>query len=135
MKTKTVTATIGVSIPIIKKIPYEGFVLNIGALTLSLGGRNFILDSTDTNYNNPKKKGKNFTFETELSVDLDTFEEGEEYNYNLTEKDLKNKNLKAEFYCSDSDVGIDDAFDFDAAEISCTVYVDGKSYEVNVTFE
>ncbi len=132
MKTKNVTA----SIPILKKLPDNGFSLNVGALTLTLGERNFILDSMETNFKNGQKKGSKFTFTTELAVDLETFEEDEEYNYNLTEKDLKSKELKAEFFCDDSDVGVDKGFDFEKAKISCAVTVDGKVYKINnVTFE
>ena len=139
MKNKTVTATIEASIPLRKNLDDSGLVLNLGALTLSLGGRNFILDSQETSFDNPMKKGKKFTFETELAVDLDTFpDDGDEesYNYELTEKDLKDKNLKAEFYCGDEDVEEENSFDFDKAKISCTVCVDDKYYKIpNVTFE
>lgn len=136
MKNKTVTATISVAIPILKTLENDGLVLNIGALTLKCGNRNFILDSTETNWTNGKKKGKKFELSTTLVVDLDTFEEGEEYNYELTEKDLKDKNLTAEFYCSDDDVEEEDSFDFDNAKFELAVVVDGKSYKIdNVTFE
>jgi hypothetical protein len=131
----TTTAEISVSIPILKTLPDNGFSLNTGALTLSLGGRNFILDADNTDFTNPRKKGKNFEFSARLFVDLDTFEEGKEYNYKLTEEDLKSDKLKAEFYCSDCDVDIEDAFDFEAAEIGCTVYVGEKEYEINVELE
>ena len=89
-----------------------------------------------TNFNNPMKKGKNFTFETELEVDFDTFERGEDYNYELTLDDLKNKNLKAEFHCSDCDAATEDAFDFDKAEIMLIVNVGSKEYKIdNVVFD
>jgi hypothetical protein len=104
MKNKKVTAEISVSIPILKDLVYEGFVPNLGALTLSLGDRNFILDSANTDYDNEQEEGGTLSFTTRLEVDLEVFEEGEEYNYNLTEKDLKSKNLKAELFC-----GLEDA--------------------------
>jgi hypothetical protein len=132
---QTTTAEISVSIPILKTLPDNGFSLNTGALTLSLGGRNFILDADNTDFTNPKKKGKNFEFSAKLFVDLDTFEEGKEYNYKLTEEDLKSDKLRAEFYCSDCDVDIEDAFDFEAAEIGCTVYVGEKEYEIKIELE
>lgn len=130
MKNKNVTASIGVSLPIVKDLLDSGLSLNIGSLELSLNGRNFVLDATTTDYTNGKKAGKKFDFESSLEIDLEVFEEGEEYNYELTEEDLTNENLKAEFYCSDSDVGVDDAFDFNKAEICLVVWVDEKRYEI-----
>jgi len=132
---KNTTAEISVSIPILKTLPDNGFSLNTGALTISLGGRNFILDADNTNFTNPRKKGGNFEFSSKLFVDLDTFEEGEEYNYKLTEEDLKSDKLKAEFYCSDCDVDIEDAFDFEVAEIDCSIFVNGKEYKIEVELE
>lgn len=128
-------AEIHVSIPILKNLSDKGFPLNVGALTLSLDNRNFILDAAETNFTNPGKKGKKLTFSSDLFVDKEVFEEGDEYNYKLTLEDLTNKDLKAEFYCSDSDVGIDNAFDFEGVEIECVVYVKDKPYEINVELE
>jgi hypothetical protein len=130
---KKVTATLEASVPLEKNLSQDdaGFSLNIGALTLSLDGRNFILDSTETNYKNPMKKGKKFTFETELQVDLEVFEKDEQYNYELTLEDLKNKNLKAEFYCSDCDAATEDAFNLDSIKINLTVNVDGEKIKIN----
>ena len=135
MKDKRVSAIISVSIPILKTLPDKSFRLNIGALTLSLGKRNFVLDSVQSNLDNGQKKGRNFMFHTRLEVDKDTFEEGEEFNYDLTEADLKNKKLKAEFFCSDEEAGIKNAFDFDKAKITCSVSVGGTYYNVKTTFE
>jgi len=126
---------ISVSIPILKKLPDDGFSLDIGSLTLSLGGRNFILDSTNSDFNNGQKKGSDFEFSSTLLIDKDTFEEGEEYNYELTEEDLNSEDLKAEFFCSDQDAGIDDAFDFDNAEIDCEIFVNGKAKKIKVVFD
>jgi len=136
MKNKTVTAEISVSIPILKDLVYEGFVPNLGALTLSLGDRNFILDSANTDYDNEQEEGGTLSFTTRLEVDLEVFEESEEYNYNLTEKDLKNKNLKAELFCGLEDAEEDEeSLDMENATIECTVTVDGKEYKINATFE
>lgn len=132
---KNVTAEISVTIPILKDLPDNGFALNIGALTLKLGKKNFILDSEQTNFKNRQKKGSVITFDTTLGVDLDTFEKDETYNYELTEADLKDKKLTAEFFCSDDDAGIEDAFDFKNAKILCVVTVDGTEYKVKTTFE
>lgn len=132
---KNVSAVISVEIPILKNLPDSGFALNIGALTLSLGGRNFIIDSEQTSFKNGQKKGKKIVFETSLGVDTETFEVGEEYNYELTEADLKDKKLKGEFFCSDEDAGIEEAFGLDKAKIQCVVSVDGKEYKVKVAFE
>lgn len=130
-----VFAMIDVSISILKDLPFEGFLLNTGALYLSLGGRNFVLDAENTNYKNDQKLGGVISFDAKLFVDFDTCEKDEETNYDLTIADLKNKNLKAEFYCSDCDAGIDDAFDFDNATIECVVIVNKKEYPIKVTFE
>ena len=136
MKNKKVTAEISVSIPILKDLVYEGFVPNLGALTLSLGDRNFILDSANTDYDNEQEEGGTLSFTTRLEVDLEVFEEGEEYNYNLTEKDLKSKNLKAELFCGLEDADEDeDSLDMESATIECVVTVDGKEYKINATFE
>lgn len=137
MKNKNVTAEISVEIPILKDLVYEGFVPNLGALTLTLGKRNFILDSTNTDYNNEQEEGGTLTFTTRLEVDLDTFEQDETYNYELTEKDLSSPKLKAELFCGLEDAGEDgESLDMDNATIECTVTVDGKDYVIsNVTFE
>lgn len=136
MKNKTVTAEISVSIPILKDLVYEGFVPNLGALTLTLGDRNFVLDSANTNYNNEQEAGGTLSFTTRLEVDTCIFEEGEFVNYKLTEKDLTNEELKAEFFCGLEDADEDEeSLDMDGATIECTVTVDGKEYEINVTFE
>lgn len=136
MKDKKVSAVITVNIPIRKDLTGKGFPLNLGALTLSLGKRNFVLDSMQTNLVSGRyKKGKNLLFHTRLEVDKDTFEEGEEFNYELTERDLKNKKLKSEFFCSDEDAEIKDAFDFNKATITCSVSVNGKYYNIKTKFE
>lgn len=137
MKSKKVTAEISVTIPILKDLEYDGFVPNLGALTLTRGKRNFILDSTSTNYNNEVEAGGTVSFTSKLEVDLDTFEEDEEYNYQLTEKDLASKKLKAEFFCGLEDAGDDEeSFDMENAVIELTVSVGGKNYIIkNVTFE
>lgn len=136
MKNQKVTGTISVSIPILKDLEHEGFTVNVGGLTLSLDGRNFKLYSTTTDYDNPQKKGEDFTFTTELEVDTDTFEENEENNYLLTEKDLLNKELKAEFFCGDEESEDMEALDFENAKLELTIIVDGKEYQIkNVVFE
>lgn len=137
MKNKTVTAEISVEIPILKDLVYEGFVPNLGALTLTLGDRNFVLDSAHTNFNNEQEEGGTLSFTTKLEVDTCIFEEGEFVNYNLTEEDLSNEELKAEFFCGLEDAGEDEeSLDMENAVIECTVTVDGKEYNIyNVEFE
>jgi hypothetical protein len=130
-----VFARIDVSIPILKDLDDDGFLLNTGALTLSLGGRNFVLDAENTNWNNDQKLGGVISFDAKLFVDFDTFEKDEENNYDLTIADLKSKKLVAEFYCSDCDAGIDDAFDFDNAQVDCVVIVNKKEYPIKVTLD
>lgn len=137
MKNKNVIAEISVEIPILKDLVYEGFVPNLGALTLTLGKKNFVLDSNGTNYNNEQKKGGTLSFTTKLEVDKEIFEEDEEYNYNLSEKELTNKKLKAEFFCGLEDADEDaESLDLDNSTIKCVVYVDNKAYKLKkVTFE
>lgn len=137
MKNKTVTAEISVSIPILKDLVYEGFAPNLGSLTLTLGERNFIIDSVDTDYENEQEKGGVLKFSTRLAVDFEIFPEDEDYNYNLTQKDLKSKNLKAEFFCGLEDADEDaESLDMDNATIECTVMVGKNVYIINnVTFE
>ena len=85
MKNKNVTAVISVEIPILKDLVYEGFVPNLGALTLTLGKRNFVLDSANTDYDNEQEEGGTLSFTTRLEVDTCIFEEGDFVNYKLTE--------------------------------------------------
>ena len=106
----------------------EGFPLNIGALELSLDGRNFVLDTVATDYDLPEKAGDYIEIESRLAVDLDFFEIGEEYNYQLTTEDLLDQNLKASFYLSDDDFSIKDAWDWDNIKIVAELYV-GKTEE------
>lgn len=136
MKNKKVTAEISVEIPILKNLPYDGMVLNLGALTLTCGKRNFVLDTQSSNYDNEVEAGGKFSFTSQCEVDDSIFEEGEFVNYELTEEDLTSPELQAEFFCGDEDAGIDDAFDFENATIECTVTVNGKEYTINnVKFE
>ena len=136
MKNKNVTAEVNVSIPLLKTLKDSQFLLNVGALTLSLGKRNFILDSIETDYENEKKKGGVIKFSCAIAVDLDTFEVDKTYNYKLIEADLVNKKLKAEFFCGDEDAGVEGAFDFDNATIECVVTVNHIPYKIKkVTFE
>ena len=136
MKNKTVTAEISVSIPILKDLVYPGFVPNLGALTLTLGKRNFVLDTCKTDFDNEQEKGGTLSFTSDLEVDTCIFEEGEFVNYELQEEDLTNPELKAEFFCGLEDADEDaESLDMDNATIECTVTVDGKEYPIEVTFE
>ena len=130
-----VTAVVSAEILIRKNLPDAGFPLNLGALTISLGKKNFIVDSEKTNFSNKQKKGKKLYFETSLGVDLDTFEPSADYNYELSEMDLKDKKLKAVLYCSDCDCELEDAFDLENADVKCILTVDGKKYEFPVELE
>ena len=130
-----VSAKIYAEILILKNLPDKGFPLNLGALTLRLGGRNFILDAEQTNFKNGQRKGSKITFDTSLGLALDTFPIEGDDNYELTEADLKDKKLKGEFFCMDDDAGIEEAFDFANAKLQCSVFVDGKEYKVNVVLE
>lgn len=136
MKNKNVTAEISVTIPILKTLPNDGMLLNLGALTLTCGKRNFVLDTQSSDFDNEVDEGCEFKFTSYCEVDDSIFEEGEFVNYELREEDLTNPKLQAEFFCGDEDAGIDDAFDFNNATIECTVSVDGKNYIIsNITFE
>ena len=132
-----VTARISVSLPILKTLKDDGFPLDLGALTLKLGEKDFIIDSENTDFNNGVKVGKSLRFTTKLSIDTEVFPMGEDFNYNLTVDDLKNKKLKGSFFCSDQDMHEDDScFDFDKAEISCTLFVGDEQFNIeNVELE
>lgn len=130
-----VSAEISIEIPLLKNLPDKGFPLNLGALVLTLGKKNFTLDSEQTNFKNGQKKGSKLIFTTSLGIDLSTFPVDGDNNYELTEADLTDKKLFGEFHCSDDDAGIDNAFDFDRAKIQCQINVDGKEYPIKVSFE
>jgi hypothetical protein len=129
---KQIFARIDISIPILKDLSFKGFPLDVGALYLELDGRNFILEAEDVNYTNENKE---IRFDAKLFVSFDTFEKGKENNYDLTIADLTNENLIASIYVSDSDTGIDDAFDFDKASIECVVIVEKKEYQIKVKID
>lgn len=130
-----VSAEISVEIKLLKDLPDENFPLNLGTLILTLGKKNFILDSQQTNFKNNQKKGSKLTFTTSFGLDLTTFEVGPDNNYELEESDLKDKALKCEVYCSDDDAGIEKVFDFDNAKIQGKIVVDGKEHKIKVAFE
>ena len=125
-------ARIDISIPILKDLSFKGFPLDVGALYLELDGRNFVLDSEYISYTNENKE---IRFNANLIINFNTFENGNETNYNLTIADLKNETLIATIYLSDSDTGIDDAFDFDNAIIECVVVADKKEYQIKVKID
>jgi hypothetical protein len=101
-----------------------GFPLNIGGLIITSkdGKRNFVLDTESTNYTNEEEVGFELTFSSELSIDFDTFEKGEDYNYNLLVEDLND--AKAVLYLSRCDLGENDGdFDYDNPNIGLSLYV------------
>ncbi len=129
-KMENISGVIEVSLKILKDLPDDFFPLNVGSLILSLGFLNYTLDSNTTDYNNPAKKGKMLTFNSKLYVDKETFPKSNELNYLIEESHLLNPDLKALFYCSDCDAGIDDAFDYENAEVSLTITVGDKDYVI-----
>lgn len=116
-------ARVNVSIPITEKIKHEGFVLDIGALTIVSDKRNLILDASSTDFKNPQIKGRNFTLEARLEIDFDTFPIDEENNYCVTVADILSKNFTGSLFLSDQDMDEDDGeFDFDSATATVTFY-------------
>lgn len=92
----------------------DGFPFNIGALELSVEGRNFVTDSVQSYHDYDDYNGI-YSFDVYFTIDLETFEKGEEYNYELTVEDLKNPNIKATFYCGDNgDEEFDEIIDWDS---------------------
>lgn len=123
-------------IPILKNLPHGNFPFNLGALVLSVDGRNCVFDSVRTVSRTNRKKGQNVRFSTTLSADFETFEKSKEYNYELTVDDLRYKDLKATFFCSDDDYELENAFDFDTAELECSIRIENKTYRITkVEFE
>lgn len=131
-------AVVKVNLPIKKDlINSEGLPLSVGALTIRSKDeeRDYIIDSTQTNYDNPILKGDVLTLESKCNVDLDTFPL-EKDNYNITEEDLQD--CTGVFYCSDVDCEDgDDCFDYDNAQTFAIVTnIDtGKEYKIPVTLE
>jgi len=118
-----------------------GFPLNIGGLIITSkdGKRNFVLDTESTNYTNEEEVGFELTFSSELSIDFDTFEKGEDYNYNLLVEDLND--AKAVLYLSRCDLGENDGdFDYDNPNIGLSLYVTsnntkGKWIDIDLELE
>jgi len=115
------SAEVGFKAVILKTID-GGMPLNIGAVTLSVEGRNCILDVYQTYFNNKEKKGKLITFDADLALDFETFEKDETYNYELLVSDLKRKELKVEFFCGTDDMDKGEV-DMDNAEITVTITI------------
>lgn len=76
---------------ITKEIEDDFLPLDLGAVIITSkdGKRNFVVDIVRTDYDNPQEKGEVLTFESKTEIDQDTFEVGDEYNYELTVEDLK----------------------------------------------
>lgn len=105
-----------------------GMQLDIGAVTLSVDGRNCILDAKNTNYKNRKHAGKNIQFESNMFIDYEAFEKGDEYNYDLLVSDLKRDDLKVEFFCGDEYLN-KGKIDMKNAKINVVIrFEDGKEY-------
>lgn len=110
----------------------SAFPFDVGAVTLKSkdGKRDILLDAYNTSFCNDKENvGEIYNFYSKLEIDFDEFPEGEEYNYELTEEDLKE--ATGLFYCAnDSDF-------FEDVEIQC--YLDlhrhGASKEIYVKCE
>jgi len=69
-------------------------IINVGAVTLSVEGREFVLDSYYTDFNDVAGDKPMVEVRCRLEVDEETFEDG----YTLTCADLLSSNLKATFY-------------------------------------
>ncbi len=133
---ENISGIIEINLKLLKDLLVNDFPLNVGSLQLTLGDKNYILDSYATDYKNPVKKGRVLNFCSELCIDKETFPKSKEYNYLLEESDLLNPDLKALFYCSDCDAGINDAFDYDNAEINLEISVGDKTYKIkNIQIE
>ncbi len=105
-------------------------IVNIGSLTLSVGGREHILDVTQS-YSD---KTKNISGESilritcDLEIDKDTFED---CPYDITKNDLLNADhneLNAELYVGGEE-------DFEVENILLHFDVDGQDYQIKVNEE
>lgn len=118
-------ARIDVSVPILKKLPNDGFVLNLGSLTILSDKRNLILDTTSTDFKNRQNAGETFTLHSRLEIDFDTFPIDEENNYCVKVADILSKNFTGSLFLSDQDLEVDDDdkyFDFENATATITFY-------------
>lgn len=131
-------AVVKVNLPIKKDlINSGGFPLSVGALTIRSKDekREYVIDSSDTDYDNPRSEGDVLTLKSKCNVDLDTFPL-EKDNYNIIKEDLQD--CTGVFYCSDVDCEDgEDCFDYDdaIAEATITDIDTGKEYKIPVTLE
>jgi hypothetical protein len=135
-------AKIQVEIPIKNDLSDDGMPLNVGSFKLKSkdGQRNYILDSSESDFTNPQSEGDILELTAECYLDLETFPLSKEDDnlYNITEEDLANDNCIAEFYLSDVDcIDGENCFDYDnaAATVFITNIDTGKEYILPVFLE
>ncbi len=122
-------------VPILKPEKMEECLgWNIGAVTLSCEGRKLILDSVRTDY--VKEGQTDFVWgRTSVEIDRDIFPEDE--NYTLLVEDLKNPNLKVEYFFGweDDSLEEDDAYDMENIKATLTLNgnVEGVQFETELT--
>ena len=99
---------------------------NLGALTLSRDGREYILDVVSSNTYGEPDCGEATEIYCALEIDEDTFDE---CKYDLTAEDLLAEDLKAEFY-----IGCNDE-DFEVVIMELVFEIDGNRHKIKVSEE
>ena len=120
---------------ILKDLKFGGLPLDLGAVTLTVGSRNYILDITYTTFNNEQTAGTKLTLECDLEIDLDTFAKGDEYNYELLISDLKSKELKATIFIGGEQ---EDSINVDIKNAEKLLFIivdDSKPIEINLELD
>lgn len=97
-------ARVSGEIKIIETLESDYFPLDLGAVVITSkdGKRNFVIDIVRTDFTNPQDEGEILSFESKMEIDQETFEVGEEYNYELTVEDLKTATATL-YYAFDED--------------------------------
>ncbi len=102
-------------------------IINVGAVTLSVEGREFVLDSYYTDFNDVAGDKPMVEVRCRLEVDEETFEDG----YTLTCGDLLSSNLKATFYCGfENDEDDEEEIVYEATNMVTTLYFGTKTLEI-----
>lgn len=138
-------AIVKATIPIVENLPDNVFPFDVGGFRINSkdGERSYVVDSVlshRTVVENPMVKGKDFYFEINCYVDLDSFSE-KDNKYDLTESDIKESVGK--YFCNYADYGDENTeyFDMDNAKLSATVILtteepfSEKEFEIPVTLE
>lgn len=130
-------ARVSGEIKIIETLESDYFPLDLGAVTITSkdGKRNFVIDVVRTDFTNPQSEGEVLSFESKMEIDQDTFEVGEEFNYELTVEDLKTATATL-YYAFDEDCEEGQLDLENPIELDFTIYFqDGSEITIQLTNE